>query len=314
MGCSSCKQNNHVVPSASVHNTTTQTYCECACGCEEPICPTPQPCTEITDSKCIIYTDAPIKCGDDTVVTTNASVSTALNQITNFFCNNTPPPPPPVSSGIQIPQLNIVSKDTTRLFASILPGTHSNDYLNHNPKIFLFVKRNARSKRVKDINGDLQKKYYYGGWRHTTHMQGINFPNGNFYSGNTNCPTHTEFPLSTFSPYDHQELVDFDAGEFYVAYLPGYGLGVPAPLKTLTLPWTITNLNKIKARGRKEEPNTRSVYFRFAIGIENPDTTSPYPIVFGPMTASIQCKLVKRDGLITYAINHDPTNIKHFNH
>lgn len=86
MGCSSCQQNNHVVPTTHVHNSTTQTHCECACGCDEPVCPTPQPCTEITDSKCIIYTDAAITCGPDTVVTTNASVSTALNQIVTYFC------------------------------------------------------------------------------------------------------------------------------------------------------------------------------------------------------------------------------------
>jgi hypothetical protein len=310
MGCSSCKQNNHVVPSTSVHNTTTQTYCECACGCEEPICPTPQPCTEITDSKCVIYTDAPIKCGDDTVVTTNASVSTALNQITNFFCNNTPPPPPPpVSSGIQIPELSIVSRGSTRLFASTLPGSHSNDYLNYSPKVFLFVKRNGRFKKVKDINDDPIRKYYYGGWKHITHLQGVNFPNGNFYSGSTNCPTHSEFSLSSFGPYDYKELVNFDAGEFYV-----YDdiLSSPAPIKIPTVIWD--DLNKIKVRGRKDELSTRSVYFRFAIGIENPDTTSSYPILFGPMTASIQCKLVKRGGLVTYAINHDPTNIKHFSH
>jgi hypothetical protein len=85
MACSSCQQNNHVVP--TVTSTTNHSTCECACGCSEPACPTPQPCTEITDSKCIIYTDAPIKCGNDVVVTTNASVSTALNQITNFFCD-----------------------------------------------------------------------------------------------------------------------------------------------------------------------------------------------------------------------------------
>jgi hypothetical protein len=87
MGCSSCQQNNHVVPSTHVHNPTAQVNCECACGCEEPVCPTPQPCTEITDSKCIIYTDPAIKCGNDTVVTTNASVSTAMNQIVNYFCS-----------------------------------------------------------------------------------------------------------------------------------------------------------------------------------------------------------------------------------
>ena len=101
MGCSSCQQNNHVVPSTYVHNPTTQTHCECACGCSEPVCPTLQPCTEITDSKCIIYTDAVIKCGNDTVVTQNASVSTALNQLTTYFCTqineilNNPPTPAP---------------------------------------------------------------------------------------------------------------------------------------------------------------------------------------------------------------------------
>ena len=86
MGCSSCQQNNHVVPSTHVHNQTSQTHCECACGCEEPVCPTPQPCTEITDSKCIIYTDAAIKCGNDTVVAQDTSVSTALNQLAAYYC------------------------------------------------------------------------------------------------------------------------------------------------------------------------------------------------------------------------------------
>lgn len=84
MGCSSCQQNNHVVTSVTQPSLTTP--CECACGCSEPVCPTPQPCTEILDSKCIAYTDLPIVCGSETVVTTNASVSTALNQIVSYFC------------------------------------------------------------------------------------------------------------------------------------------------------------------------------------------------------------------------------------
>lgn len=88
MGCSSCQQNNHVVPTTHVHNSTTQLHCECACGCDEPVCPTPQPCTEITDSKCIIYTGVPLTCEGDTVVTTNASVATALDQIVTYFCEN----------------------------------------------------------------------------------------------------------------------------------------------------------------------------------------------------------------------------------
>ena len=100
MGCSSCQQNNHVVPTQTTHTHET-TYCDCACGCNEPVCPTPQPCTEITDSKCIIYTDAPIKCGNDTVVTTNASVSTALNQIVDYLCENGGQQGPPGPAGPQ---------------------------------------------------------------------------------------------------------------------------------------------------------------------------------------------------------------------
>ena len=87
MGCASCQQNNHVVPTTHVHNQSSQTHCECACGCDEPVCSTPQPCTEITDSKCITYTDRAIKCGNDTVVSQGSSVSIALNQIVNYFCN-----------------------------------------------------------------------------------------------------------------------------------------------------------------------------------------------------------------------------------
>ena len=104
MGCSSCQQNNHVVPTQTTHSHPhATTHCECACGCSEPICPTPQPCTEITDSKCIIYTDAAIKCDQETVVTQNASISTALNQITNYFCSKAEIPGPQGPQGIPGP-------------------------------------------------------------------------------------------------------------------------------------------------------------------------------------------------------------------
>lgn len=83
MACSSC-QSNHTTTVVTLGTTTTP--CDCACGCSEPVCPTPQPCTEITDSKCIIYTDAEIKCGNDIVVPVNTSVSTAMNNIIAYFC------------------------------------------------------------------------------------------------------------------------------------------------------------------------------------------------------------------------------------
>ena len=299
---------------------TTNNKCK-NCGCEDsfmpspapcptPIgCPNPEPCSEVFDAQCVRYTGAALTCGLDIVVPSNDTVAEALESITDYFCNNSG------GSGIQIPQLTIQSQAGKLLHASILPGTESNAYLGHNPKIYLFVKKNGKNRRVRDINDDPQKKYYHGGWKHTTHMQGINFPNGNFYSGNTLCPTHSEFPLTITEPYERQLLTSFNPGEFYVCSLISDSL--PAPLDA-TVSWT--ELDKYYVRGRKDDVPNRSVYFRFAIGIENPDPNSKYPIIFGPLTASIQCKIVKfklngsSPPYVSYAINHDPTNIKHFNY
>lgn len=79
MSCTSCQTNNHT-------QATTEGLCSCACGCEEAICPSPQPCTEITDSKCIIYTDEPLQCGADVLVETNTSLSLAIKAIVDYFC------------------------------------------------------------------------------------------------------------------------------------------------------------------------------------------------------------------------------------
>ena len=78
MSCSSC--------GSTKTTTTTSTTTTAACGCKEPVCPTPQPCTEITDSKCIIYTDAELKCGQDSVIPTNTTLSLALKAIVDYVC------------------------------------------------------------------------------------------------------------------------------------------------------------------------------------------------------------------------------------
>lgn len=67
------------------------------CGCDDALvtlppcptpagCPDPEPCSEVFDAQCIIYTGADIECGDDTVVTSDTNVATALNEITTYFC------------------------------------------------------------------------------------------------------------------------------------------------------------------------------------------------------------------------------------
>ena len=267
-------------------------------------CPTSEPCSEVIDAQCVIYTGANILCDNNVLVSTNDTINDVVQNITDFVCGN------PGQPEIQIPQLNIQSKGKY-VHASIFPGVESNLYLSYNPKIFLFVKKNGKRKRVRDINNISINKYYFGGWHHTTHMQGINFANRNFYSGTTLCDTHSEFPLIITQPYQRQILNSFNPGEFY-SYR-ALANSAPAPLDS-TISWSELPLYYV--RGRKNQDFNRSVYFRFAIGIENPDTTSKYPIIFGPLTASIQCKIVKSglDNFISYALNHDPTNIKHFNY
>lgn len=69
------------------------------CGCKDSFltspapCPTPadcpeaQPCSEVFDAQCIVYTGDPIICDQDTVVATNDNVAEALQQIVDYVCN-----------------------------------------------------------------------------------------------------------------------------------------------------------------------------------------------------------------------------------
>jgi hypothetical protein len=69
------------------------------CGCKDSFltspapCPTPegcpdvQPCSEVFDAQCIIYTGDPIICGQDTIVPTNTNMADALNLISAYYCS-----------------------------------------------------------------------------------------------------------------------------------------------------------------------------------------------------------------------------------
>jgi hypothetical protein len=50
-------------------------------------CPTPEPCSEVIDAECIIYTGPDLECGDDTVIAQNTAISLALEDIVSYFCN-----------------------------------------------------------------------------------------------------------------------------------------------------------------------------------------------------------------------------------
>lgn len=67
------------------------------CGCQDaypslPPCPTPaacpnpQPCSEVFDAQCIVYTLPDIECGTDVVVAQDDTVAEALASIVAYFC------------------------------------------------------------------------------------------------------------------------------------------------------------------------------------------------------------------------------------
>lgn len=76
--------------------------CGCSkvtCGCKDsyltsaPVFPTPedcpaaQPCSDITNSQCVVYTQTPILCGQTTIVDTDDTLSQILTNIVAYVCN-----------------------------------------------------------------------------------------------------------------------------------------------------------------------------------------------------------------------------------
>jgi len=72
------------------------------CGCEDsfmvspapcptPVdCPNPQPCAEVIDSRCVIYTGETLDCDGNVIVAANNSVAEAFNNIIDYFCTSSP--------------------------------------------------------------------------------------------------------------------------------------------------------------------------------------------------------------------------------
>jgi hypothetical protein len=67
------------------------------CGCDDaypslppcPVpaaCPNPQPCSEVFDAQCIVFTLPDIECGEDIVVAQDDTVAEALDGIVSYFC------------------------------------------------------------------------------------------------------------------------------------------------------------------------------------------------------------------------------------
>lgn len=68
------------------------------CGCEDsflvspapcptPVgCPDPEPCSEVFDAQCVVYTGPNLQCGQDNVVVTNTPINLALEDVIGYFC------------------------------------------------------------------------------------------------------------------------------------------------------------------------------------------------------------------------------------
>ena len=57
--------------------------------CPTPVgCPTPNPCSEVINAQCIIYTGDSLDCNGDIIVPVNTNVEEAFNNIVEYFCNN----------------------------------------------------------------------------------------------------------------------------------------------------------------------------------------------------------------------------------
>ena len=61
---------------------TTPNYCIT----DTPICPDPEPCSEITDANCLIYTGPDILCGTTPIIETNDSISDAFVALATLAC------------------------------------------------------------------------------------------------------------------------------------------------------------------------------------------------------------------------------------
>lgn len=67
------------------------------CGCEDtPLtsavpcnsidCPDPQPCSEVLDAQCVVYTGPNILCGQTILIPSNTTMAEALQLLVEYVC------------------------------------------------------------------------------------------------------------------------------------------------------------------------------------------------------------------------------------
>lgn len=229
---------------------------------------------------------------------TQLNVIQRVSTLTNIVLEEIGANAPPVNSFIDIPRPEInlsISQNVIgqELYAHYLPPINDS-FLNYNPKYYLFMQRSRLNSVKKDINGVKYRKKKPSGIFHPTHQNGINFPNGAYYSGSTQIPLDTEFAIAN-TPYT-KSLIGINPLQF-IRYSPSGQI--------IQNDWVVPNLLnfpcaniQIKIQGRRANSPPRSSLMFLAIGIENPDKNSNYPIIFGELSIPFKLALKKQGGII----------------
>lgn len=187
-----------------------------------------------------------------------------------------------IQEDMYIPELTFKTKKyKTDLSPKNLPDTLFSKwqavdkrFLDHNPEIWLFMEKNRKRKMGNDI-------FTSKSWGHPPHNSGIKFPNSAFYPGVSangfGVNYQTEFSISNISDeYIHVPINVFD---YFKANGPN-PIDEDTDLSTLSLS-TINGNSKSLSLG-----------MRFAIVIDNPDSTAKNPKLFGQMSAPISLTAV----------------------
>jgi hypothetical protein len=207
--------------------------------------------------------------------------------------------------GVIIPKLSMHADQKGMLSTSYLPTAGNDLWQAYGPKVYLFRYNKKKRKKITVTTGSKKErlitKVIKAGFKHIPHLMGAKHQ-GAFYSGETIEVFHTEFELLVNQPYMSQPLYEFDANEFYrnIDRDERFSNNTPAIELGSILP-----SNRVNVYGAK------SVYLKFAIGIENPDKDSKFPIIFGELSDVVQLlPMVDHNDYVKIRFNFIPTGIK----
>lgn len=205
--------------------------------------------------------------------------------------------------GISIPQLYFdagytlsgisKSEDYTYIQENLRFWWTSSDmeFLNHNPRIFLFQVRKRRKKA--SPGSPTTHRSFRNGYTHPTHKRNSGiynnpnykafYNNGIQYNAFNLDGMSTEFPLSLTSTT--KTIVEIDPNDWFRNDAAG---GSPTLIQPTN--YSTTSSTNYKTYGAIEA-ETKWVTLAFAIAIDNPNftfTNKQNPVIFGPITNTVR--------------------------